>query len=99
MYCRNCRSNIESNVVICDSCGLHPKLYKKYCSKCGRCTNDREVMCIKCGENLTTTGKNYGQEMNKFSPLFLSNLINRLFFCLIFGTALNIIYQNLLYIF
>lgn len=57
MYCRNCRSDIESDVEICDSCGQHPKLLKNYCSKCGRDTNDREVLCIKCGENLTITDK------------------------------------------
>lgn len=99
MYCRNCSNNIEINAIKCDLCGLHPKHYKNYCSKCCRRTNDREVMCIKCGEDLTVKSGIMEKKMNKISPLFFSNLIKKLLFCLIFSTALHTISQNLLYVF
>lgn len=57
MYCRNCCYNLKSSSDQCKNCGEHPKLLSNYCSKCARCTNDREVLCIKCGEDLTIKPK------------------------------------------
>ncbi len=49
MYCRNCGKEIESQAVVCPSCGVPPMLEKKFCQACGEVTQPNQTMCTKCG--------------------------------------------------
>lgn len=57
MYCRNCSTELADNSKLCSVCTLHPLLESNYCNKCARPTTPIEVMCIKCGEDLTKGSK------------------------------------------
>lgn len=57
MICRTCAYKNESATMICCNCGLNPLLGTNYCPKCSKMTNNREVICFKCGSDLVKRGK------------------------------------------
>jgi phage shock protein PspC (stress-responsive transcriptional regulator) len=57
LICRTCAYELESGTKRCVNCGLNPLLGADYCPKCSKKTNDREVLCFKCGSDLEKRGK------------------------------------------
>jgi phage shock protein PspC (stress-responsive transcriptional regulator) len=56
MVCRTCANNVNEGDVVCNFCGHDPLLGVDYCPKCSKKTNFREVLCYKCGTNITKSG-------------------------------------------
>lgn len=52
MYCRNCGKEVHQQAVACPSCGVPPRLEKKFCQNCGAETQNLQAMCTKCGVHL-----------------------------------------------
>ena len=57
MFCRSCASVLIEDCVNCSSCSLHPLLGTKFCNKCCKKTSELEVLCYKCGTDLTKKGE------------------------------------------
>jgi phage shock protein PspC (stress-responsive transcriptional regulator) len=53
MVCRTCANKVDDHDQICSVCGFNPLLGVDYCPKCSKETHLREVLCYKCGSNLT----------------------------------------------
>lgn len=53
MFCRNCGKEVQSQAVVCVTCGCPPISNTKFCQSCGAETNLSAVACIKCGVKLT----------------------------------------------
>lgn len=51
-FCKNCGNSINSNAIVCLSCGCDPKRGNKHCNSCGVETNQEQIICIKCGVTL-----------------------------------------------
>ena len=49
MYCRNCAKEVHPLAVACPSCGVPPRLEKKFCQNCGVETQPNQSLCTKCG--------------------------------------------------
>ena len=49
MYCRNCEKKLESEVKICDSCGIKPPQGQHFCNSCGVEVLPLAEKCIICG--------------------------------------------------
>ncbi len=49
MFCKNCANQINSEAIVCLSCGCDPKRANKHCHNCGGETNSEQVICLKCG--------------------------------------------------
>lgn len=49
MFCKNCANQINSEAIVCLSCGCDPKRANKHCHNCGGETNAEQVICLKCG--------------------------------------------------
>lgn len=56
MYCRNCAKEVHPQAVACPSCGVPPRLEKKFCQNCGAETQNLQAMCTKCGVSLAIAG-------------------------------------------
>ncbi len=56
MYCRNCGKEVDQKAVACPSCGVPPRIEKKFCFNCGQPTIASQVMCTKCGVSLAIAG-------------------------------------------
>jgi TM2 domain-containing membrane protein YozV len=56
MYCRNCGKEVNALAVACPSCGVPPRLERKFCFNCGTATEANQVICTKCGVGLVPTG-------------------------------------------
>ena len=52
MYCRNYGKKLESEVKICDSCGIKPPHGQYFCGACGVEVLPLAERCIECGAEL-----------------------------------------------
>jgi hypothetical protein len=47
MYCRNCKTEIAEQAVMCVNCGVPPKSGTKFCQNCGSETDPNAEICVK----------------------------------------------------
>lgn len=52
-FCRNCRSEVDPDAVVCLNCGLHPLKKENYCNRCGNETIEDQELCLKCGRKIS----------------------------------------------
>ncbi|MCX7591466.1 MAG: TM2 domain-containing protein, partial [Kiritimatiellae bacterium] len=49
MYCSNCGKEVHPQAVACPSCGVPPRLEKKFCNNCATPIQPNQLVCTKCG--------------------------------------------------